>query len=163
MQTWTSNRKPDGKALVTWLLDVRGSQEIPRILDLNVSHVCHSPSNQILVKSVVYMKYVNICVFHSAKPDRSHRVKTYMLVTAYQGFRVRTCNCATIYLFIYHGQKSWDTFAFRGRFSIHTGPTPPLTPQRCCTRLSRIFSEFQLCIGWGEGELQENLEKDALF
>ena len=26
-----------------------------------------------------------------------------------------------------------------------------------------FFSEFQLCIGWGEGELQENFEKDALF
>ena len=28
-----------------------------------------------------------------------------------------------------HGQKSWDTFAFLGRFPIHTGPTPPLIPQ----------------------------------
>ena len=28
-----------------------------------------------------------------------------------------------------HGQKSWNTFAFLGRFPIHTGPTPPLTPQ----------------------------------
>ena len=28
-----------------------------------------------------------------------------------------------------HEQKSWDTFAFPGRFSIHTGPTPPLIPQ----------------------------------
>ena len=28
-----------------------------------------------------------------------------------------------------HGQKSWDTFASLGRFPIHTGPTPPLTPQ----------------------------------
>ena len=27
-----------------------------------------------------------------------------------------------------HGQKSWDTFAFLGRFPIHTGPTLPLTP-----------------------------------
>ena len=26
-----------------------------------------------------------------------------------------------------------------------------------------FFSEFQLCIGWGEGELQENFEKGALF
>ena len=30
-------------------------------------------------------------------------------------------------------------------------------------RVARIFPEFQLCIGWGEGELQENFEKDALF
>ena len=26
-----------------------------------------------------------------------------------------------------------------------------------------FFSKFQLCIGWGEGGLQENFEKDALF
>ena len=61
-----------------------------------------------------------------------------------------------------HGQKSWDTFAFLRHFPIHTGPTPPLTPQ-CWICVSRIFSEFQLSIGWGEGELQENFEKDALF
>ena len=30
-------------------------------------------------------------------------------------------------------------------------------------RVSRIFSKFQFCIGWGEGELQENFEKDLLF
>ena len=49
-----------------------------------------------------------------------------------------------------HGQKSWDTFAFLGRFPIHASPTPPLTQQtmlHACT--FRIFS-FQLCIGWGE-------------
>ena len=26
-----------------------------------------------------------------------------------------------------------------------------------------FFSQFRLCIGWGEGELQENFEKVALF
>ena len=52
-----------------------------------------------------------------------------------------------------HEQKSWNTFAFLGRFPIHTGPTPPLTPK----------TMFQLCIGWGEGELQENFENAALF
>ena len=62
-----------------------------------------------------------------------------------------------------HGQRSWDTFAFLGRFPIHTGPTPPSPHKQCWTRVSRIFSEFQLCIGWGEGELQENFENDALF
>ena len=42
--------------------------------------------------------------------------------------------------FIYnHGQKSWDTFAFLGRFPIHTGPTPPLTPQ---TMLDACIQNF---------------------
>ena len=62
-----------------------------------------------------------------------------------------------------HGQKSWDTFAFLGRFPIHTGPTPPLTPQTMLDACIQNFSEFQLCIGWGEGEMQENFENDARF
>ena len=49
------------------------------------------------------------------------------------------------------GQKSWDTFAFLGRFPIYTGPTPPLTPQTILDACIQIFSEFQLCIGWGGG------------
>ena len=32
-------------------------------------------------------------------------------------------------LYYNHGQKSWDTFVFLWHFPIHTGPTPPLTPQ----------------------------------
>ena len=39
----------------------------------------------------------------------------------------------------------------------------PSPHKQCWTRVSRSFSEFQLCIGWGEGELQDNFEKDALF
>ena len=35
-QTWTSNRKPDGKELVTWRLDVRSSWELRKNLDLRV-------------------------------------------------------------------------------------------------------------------------------
>ena len=55
-----------------------------------------------------------------------------------------------------HGQKSWDTFFSLGRFPIHTGPTPPLTPQTMLDEVrvmgswrgvSKMFSEFQLCIG----------------
>ena len=33
VQTWTSNRKPDGKGLVTWLLDIRGSRKMPKNLN----------------------------------------------------------------------------------------------------------------------------------
>ena len=38
-----------------------------------------------------------------------------------------------------HGQTSWDTFGFLGRFPIHTGPTPPLTPQ---TMLDACIQNF---------------------
>ena len=44
-----------------------------------------------------------------------------------------------------HGQKSWDTFAFLGRFPIHTGPTLPSPNKQCWTHVSWIFFEFQLC------------------
>ena len=62
-----------------------------------------------------------------------------------------------------HGQKSWDTLVFLGRFPIHTGPTPSLTPETMLDACIQNLSELQLCIGWGEGELQENFEKDALL
>ena len=41
-------------------------------------------------------------------------------------------------------------------------PLPSPHKQRW-TRVSRIFSECQLCLGWREGELKENVGKDALF
>ena len=63
-----------------------------------------------------------------------------------------------------HGLKSWDTFVFLRRFPIHIGPTPPLTPQTMLDAcIQNFFPEFQLCIGWGEGELQENFENGSLF
>ena len=51
----------------------------------------------------------------------------------------------------------WGVFQFT---QVQPLPSPH---KQCWTRVSRIFSEFQLCIGWGEGELQENFEKGALF
>ena len=59
--------------------------------------------------------------------------------------------------------KSLGTLAFLGRFPIHAGPTPSLTPQTMLDACIQNFFEFQLCIGWGKGELQENFQKDALF
>ena len=38
-----------------------------------------------------------------------------------------------------HGQKSWDTFEFLGRFPVYTHPAPPLTPQ---TTLDACFQTF---------------------
>ena len=51
-----------------------------------------------------------------------------------------------------------------GFFSIHTCPTPTPTPQTmldACRVCIQNFSEFQHCLGWGEGELQTNFGKDA--
>ena len=55
---------------------------------------------------------------------------------------------------------------FWGVFQFTQVQPPPLTPQTMWTRVFRIFSEFQLCIGLrggGEGGLRENFEKDALL
>ena len=60
--------------------------------------------------------------------------------------------------------KVFGHLCVSGAFPIHIGPTPPLTPQTMLDAcIQTFFSEFQLCIGWGEGELQENFEKGALF
>ena len=53
--------------------------------------------------------------------------------------------------------RLWGVFQFT---QVQPLPSPH---KQCWTRVSRIFSEFQLCIGWGEGDLQENFEKYALF
>ena len=53
---------------------------------------------------------------------------------------------------------SWGVFHL---FS-YAQPLPSPHKQRW-TRVSRIFSECQLCLGWREGELKENVGKDALF
>ena len=47
--------------------------------------------------------------------------------------------CLILFCNYNHGQKSWDTFGFLGRFPIHTGPTPPLTPQ---TMLDACIQNF---------------------
>ena len=53
--------------------------------------------------------------------------------------------------FCNHRQKSWDTFVFLGRFPIHAGPTPPLTPQTILDVLiQNFFSVSTLCrVGGG--------------
>ena len=83
------------------------------------------------------------CLVHSRSSPCDHCRKRPALVTT-------TFN---------HGQKSLDTCAFLGRFPIHTGPTPPLTPQ---TTLDACI-QFQLCTGWGKEELQENFERVHSF
>ena len=62
-------------------------------------------------------------------------------------------------------QKSWDTFAFLGRFPIHTGPTPPLTPQTMLDACIQNFFQVSTLYRVGEGrtatgnpEVTENCE-----
>ena len=53
------------------------------------------------------------------------------------------------------GQKSWNTFAFMGRFTqVQPLPSPH---KQCWTRVSRIFFRVSTLYKVGEGELQENL------
>ena len=63
--------------------------------------------------------------------------------------------------------QSWTNvlrhLRFWGVFQFTQDQPLPSPHKQCWTRVSRIFSEFQLCIGCGEGELQENFEKDALL
>ena len=61
------------------------------------------------------------------------------------------------------GQKSWDTFAFLGRFPIYTGPPPPLTPQTILDACIQIFFRVSTLYRVGGGRTVRKFEKDALF
>ena len=52
---------------------------------------------------------------------------------------------------------------FWGVFQFTQAQALPSPHKQCWTRVSTFFSEFQLSLGWGEGELQENFQKDAPF
>ena len=60
-----------------------------------------------------------------------------------------------------HGQKSWDTFAFLGRFPIHSGPTPPLTPQTmldaCIPNFFRVSTFYRV----GGGRTARKFRKEC--
>ena len=55
-----------------------------------------------------------------------------------------------------HGQKSWDTFAFLGRFPIHTGPILLLTPQ---TMLDACIENFFPSFNFVKDGGRENCKK----
>ena len=64
--------------------------------------------------------------------------------------------------------QSWPKvsghFCVSGAFSNSHRSNPSPHPTNNVQRVySAFFCEFQLCIGWGEAERQENFEKDALF
>ena len=49
-------------------------------------------------------------------------------------------------------------------FLIHTCSAPPPSAQTTLDAcIQNFFSEFHYCVGWQEGEVPENFEKDALF
>ena len=54
-----------------------------------------------------------------------------------------------------------------GPFSIYMrpnlSPTPQTTLDTSIQNVSTLDTTIKNCVGWGKGELQENLEKDALF
>ena len=58
-----------------------------------------------------------------------------------------------------HGQKSWDTFAFLGHFPIHTGPTPPLTPQTMLDSCIQNFFRVSTLYRVGGGRTARNFQK----
>ena len=66
--------------------------------------------------------------------------------------------------FLQSRTKVLGHFCVSGAFSNSHTSNPSPHPTNNVERVyPEFFSEFQLCIGWGEGEVQENFENDALF
>ena len=64
----------------------------------------------------------------------------------------------------FSGTQVLGHFCVSGAFSNSNRSNTSLTLQTMLDAcIQNFFSEFQLCIGWREGELQENSEKVALF
>ena len=60
-----------------------------------------------------------------------------------------------------HGQKSWDTFAFLGRFPIHTGPTRPLTLQTMLGACIQNFFRVSTLYKVGGGRTARKFRKEC--
>ena len=60
--------------------------------------------------------------------------------------------------------RSLGTFYIFGGFSNSLRPnSSPHPTNKVGSMFLEFFSEFQLCIGWGEGKLQENFKKDVVY
>ena len=78
-------------------------------------------------------------------------------------------SCLVLWFVLLVWLQSWTKvlgyFCISGAFSNSDRPNPSPHPTNNVGRVypDFFFSEFQLCMGWEQGDLQENLEKDALF
>ena len=74
------------------------------------------------------------------------------------------CNSTNMFNIYTHGQTSWDTFAFLGRFPIDTGPTPLLTPQTMLgVCIQNFFPSFNFVLGTGRENWKKISKKMHLF
>ena len=85
-------------------------------------------------------------------------------------FKIKSHNFRNVCNNVWNFHSDWFTFTpwnFKMNLQSWTKVTQvqplPSPHKQCWTRVSRFFSEIQLCIGWGEGELQENFENDAVL
>ena len=107
--------------------------------------------------SLELLRWTSLSRWYPRQPIFSH-TQTIPKNAATKAFTYFYCVVATIM------DKSLGTLVrLWGVFQFTQVQPLPSPHKQCWTRVSRIFSEFQLCIGWGEGELQENFENDALF
>ena len=61
-----------------------------------------------------------------------------------------------------HGPKSWDTFAFLGRFPIHTGLTLPLTQQTMLDACIQNFFRVSTFCRVGGGKTARKFRKGCI-
>ena len=103
-----------------------------------------------LAPEVILPRVVKHSMVHLSKPAYfTVTMEEFAIMNTPEGEVYNTSLLQRLVYELNHGQKSWDTFAFLGRFPINTGHTPPLTPQAKLDACIQIFSIFNF--------------KDALF
>ena len=90
--------------------------------------------------------------------------QTLLLIKAFFHTGVDEFSSSERFVYLQSWTEVLGHFCVSGAFSTSHRPKSSPHPTNNVGRVHpEFFSEFQLCIGWGEGKLQENFEKDALF
>ena len=96
---------------------------------------------------------------HTGDLKNTRRYLQPYIDTFYLYFKIEV-QCPRVAMLIYnHGQKSWDTFAFLGRFQFTQVQPLPSPHKQCWTRVSRIFFRVSTLYRVGGGRTARKFRK----
>ena len=102
-------------------------------------------------------------IITAANMGRKAVTEMLIICKVIQNYNAIKCFWIVTWLKTTFMDKSLGTLAFLGRFPIHTGPTPPLTPQTMLDACIQNFFRVSTLYRVGAGRTTRNFEKAALF